>query len=96
MPLIQRRVFRRRQVFLADLRKDDLERLDCADEDRRVGQIKADPQLPDRFSRAQRLRAARLGERDVHPAGEPVLQIPLGLSVTDENKFGHGRNYIIT
>ena len=41
---------------------------------------------------APRLRFSFRSQIDIYPTGKPVLQIPLTLTVADEDKTGHGRS----
>jgi len=40
------------------------------------------------------LRAYLSREVDVHPAGEEVAFVPLGLAMAEEHEFGHGKWYL--
>jgi hypothetical protein len=79
VPLVQRGAALDRQVSLPDHPQDDVERLDGALQLRRVGAVEA--YAAQRLAGALSLAAAGLGQRNVDPAGEAVLQIPLRFAV---------------
>src|SRR5581483_10582692 len=92
VPLVQRLVALDREIVRCELLEDDRERLLRAHELRREAAREADAGFLQAAAGAARLLASLLGERDVDPAREAVLEVPLGLAVTEEDQNGHAHS----
>ncbi len=67
-----------------------MQRLDRARLEGGEGQVEVVALGLQHLARSLGLRLALLRQVHVPPAGEAVLQIPLGLAVTEEDEGGHG------
>ncbi len=69
----------------------DVRGLDGAGQHAREQDVRLQPRLLDQLAGARRLLLARLAEADIHPSGEEVLLVPVGLTVAQEDEgVGHG------
>src|SRR5262249_3170432 len=87
--LVQRLVLDDRKIGNAELAERDAERLLRAHQLRGEGAGEGALRVAESYSGGVRLGAPLLGQRDVDPAGEAVLEVPLRLSVAEQDEDGH-------
>ena len=75
--------------FQAHFLQHDPQRLDGAAQHRGVSDVEDIAAFVKQPSCLERLSTAQVGQADVRPAGEAVLQVPCALSMTDQYQFVH-------
>ena len=95
MPLIQLPVLGGRNPQAPHGLKSQIERFDRARLYAGKGDIRGDALGLHQFARGPRFGCAFFGYANIPPTGEPVFQIPLGLSVANEDKLWHGSSFVV-
>ncbi|MNN46844.1 hypothetical protein D3C81_1612430 [compost metagenome] len=81
-----------RQPILIKLGQRTLQGVDGALEHRGVGDVELQAFLAHQAAGGSRFPAPLLGQVDIHPAGEAVVQVPLALAMAQQYEFtGHCR-----
>ena len=84
--LVEREIFPGREAGLADLGKDQIERVLGARQHRGEGDVERETLRLQFAAGVFRLGNALFGEIGVLPAGEEILQIPFALAMPHEHK----------
>src|SRR5690606_20960327 len=87
MPLVEPPVPYHGDPHLVELIQHDPERADGPLQDRRVGDVELVVQVSQAARGLQGFFSPQVGEVDVGPSGEEVLQVPVALAVAAQNQF---------